>query len=66
MSEIRLVRIPLLASLWALAAAPLCAQKVAYEKFLLPNGMKVILHVDHSLPVVVINTWFDVGANRKA
>ncbi|MCY2956336.1 MAG: pitrilysin family protein [Planctomycetota bacterium] len=65
MSEIRLVRIPLLASLWALAAAPLCAQKVAYEKFLLPNGMKVILHVDHSLPVVVINTWFDVGAKDE-
>ena len=65
MSYGRLFRSPILASLFAIAAAPLCAQKVAYEKYTLPNGMKVILHEDHSLPVVVINTWFDVGAKDE-
>jgi predicted Zn-dependent peptidase len=32
--------------------------KVPFEKYTLPNGMKVILHVDKTLPVATINTWF--------
>lgn len=49
-----------------LAAAPLAlAQKLPVEKYTLPNGMKVILHVDHSLPVATINTWFRVGSKDE-
>lgn len=39
--------------------------KVPYEKYLLPNGMKVILHVDKTLPVATINTWFYVGSKDE-
>lgn len=50
----------------ALSAAPLStgalAQDVKVEKYQLPNGMTVILHEDHSLPVATINTWYRVGA----
>ncbi len=41
------------------------AQEVKYEKYTLPNGLTVILHEDHSLPVVGINTWFRVGAKDE-
>jgi hypothetical protein len=49
-----------------LFCAPALAQDIAYEKFTLPNGMTVILHEDHSLPQVVINTWFRVGSQGRA
>lgn len=41
------------------------AIKVPYEKFVLPNGLKVILHVDKTLPVATINTWFYVGSKDE-
>ena len=43
------------------------APKIQYEKYTLPNGMQVILHVDRKLPVVHVNQWFYVGsANERA
>ena len=39
--------------------------KVPYEKYTLPNGMKVILHVDKTLPLATINTWFYVGSKDE-
>lgn len=41
------------------------AQDIKYEKYKLPNGMTVILHEDHSLPISIINTWFRVGAKDE-
>src|SRR5512136_1685360 len=38
------------------------AQEVKYEKYKLDNGLTVILHEDHSLPIVAVNTWFRVGS----
>ena len=39
--------------------------KVPYEKYVLQNGLKVILHVDKTLPVATINTWFYVGSKDE-
>ncbi|MGB7070214.1 MAG: pitrilysin family protein [Pyrinomonadaceae bacterium] len=40
--------------------------KIQFEKYSLPNGLQVILHVDRKLPVVHVNQWFYVGsANEK-
>lgn len=36
-----------------------------YEKFVLPNGLKVILHEDHSDPIVAVSTIVHVGSNRE-
>ncbi|RPJ44627.1 MAG: insulinase family protein [Candidatus Latescibacterota bacterium] len=41
-------------------------QDVAYEKFVLPNGLQVILHEDHSLPVACVNIWYYVGAKDQS
>jgi len=57
----------LLAVALALAAASAGAAelRVPYSTFSLPNGLKVILHEDHSLPIVTVNTWFHVGSGDE-
>jgi zinc protease len=49
-------------------AAPSAAPKpieLAYTHFTLPNGLNVILHEDHSVPVVSVNVWYNVGSARE-
>ncbi|AGA25040.1 M16 family metallopeptidase [Singulisphaera acidiphila] len=37
------------------------------DKYTLPNGLEVILHEDHTTPVVGVNLWYKVGSkNEKA
>jgi zinc protease len=39
--------------------------RVAYSQFTLPNGLRVILHEDHSVPLVTVNVWYHVGSARE-
>jgi zinc protease len=39
--------------------------KVPYTRYVLPNGLNVILHEDHSTPTVTVNTWFHVGSGYE-
>src|SRR3954449_8456578 len=39
--------------------------QLAYTQFTLPNGLHVILHEDHSVPVVTVNVWYHVGSARE-
>jgi zinc protease len=54
-----------------LAVAPLTAQQqpakvsAPYEMFTLPNGLTVILHEDHTVPMVAVNVWYHVGSGRE-
>ena len=53
---------------YLITALPLGAQKpprIAYEKYTLPNGLQVILHEDHSTPIVAVNTWYHVGSGDE-
>lgn len=45
------------------AAAP--TFKVEYQKFVLPNGLQVIFHIDRSDPVVAVNLTAHVGSARE-
>jgi zinc protease len=38
---------------------------VEFEKYTLPNGLQVILHVDRKLPIVHVNEWFHVGSKNE-
>lgn len=38
---------------------------IDYEKFTLENGLEVILHEDHSDPIVAVATMMHVGSNRE-
>jgi len=36
--------------------------RVPYQTFTLPNGLQVLLHEDHSVPLVAVNMWYHVGS----
>ena len=41
------------------------ALKVPFTEFTLPNGLHVILHEDHTVPLVTVNVWYHVGSARE-
>jgi len=43
----------------------LTAQKIPFDRYHLPNGLTVILHEDHRLPLVSVNLWYYVGAKDE-
>jgi len=49
----------------AAAAAPQAGLKVDFQKFILPNGLEVIFHIDRSDPVVAVNLTAHVGSARE-
>ncbi len=38
---------------------------IAYESFTLNNGLQVFIHEDHSTPIVVVDTIYEVGARDE-
>jgi zinc protease len=52
----------------ALSAGPLSGQaipRIQFEKYKLANGLEVILHEDHSTPIVAVDTWYHVGSGDE-
>jgi len=45
-------------------AAPQVPQ-VRFEKYTLANGLQVILHEDHSTPIVCVDVWYHVGSKNE-
>ena len=39
--------------------------KVPVETFTLPNGLRVVIHEDHTAPLVAVNVWYHVGSGRE-
>lgn len=39
--------------------------RLNFEKYTLPNGLEVILHEDHSTPIVGVNIWYKVGSGDE-
>jgi zinc protease len=39
--------------------------ELQYTQFTLPNGLRVILHEDHSVPMLSVNMWYHVGSARE-
>jgi zinc protease len=46
-------------------AATSAIPKIPFEKYTLPNGLEVILHEDHSTPIVTVYTWYKVGSGDE-
>jgi zinc protease len=56
-----------LLSAGALHAADIAIPDIPYTRFVLKNGLTVLVHEDHKTPVVAVNTWYHVGSkNEKA
>src|SRR5579863_85291 len=64
--RIRTTVVILLAALFAVGAR---AQSndidIPFQKFVLSNGLTVIVHEDHKAPIVAINTWYHVGSKNE-
>lgn len=55
-----------LAALCAVAASAVAQgmhklPEIKYERYTLPNGLTVITHEDHRLPLVAVDLWYHVG-----
>jgi zinc protease len=38
---------------------------ISYEKFVLDNGLTLIVHEDHKAPVLAVNIWYHVGSKNE-
>ena len=38
---------------------------IPYEKFVLDNGLTVVVHEDHKAPIVAVNLWYHVGSKNE-
>ena len=41
------------------------AYSIDHKKFVLPNGLTLLVHTDHSVPVVGVNMWYHVGSRNE-
>jgi zinc protease len=44
-----------------IAQGPNKLPEIKYEKYTLPNGLTVLTHEDHRLPLVAVDLWYHVG-----
>src|SRR5690349_6261843 len=45
--------------------APLPVADIPYQKFVLSNGLTLLVHEDHKAPVVAVNVWYHVGSKDE-
>ena len=65
-SALRLVSIGyLMASVAGTTIGAQSIPRIQFEKYKLPNGLEVILHEDHSTPIVAVDTWYHVGSGDE-
>src|SRR5690242_14067622 len=38
---------------------------IPYKKFVLTNGLTLIVHEDHKAPIVAVNLWYHVGSKNE-
>ena len=55
------------AALWGAAGSRAQSKDVdiPYQKFVLENGLTLIVHEDHKAPIVAVNTWYHVGSKNE-
>jgi len=60
---------PVAALFFLLAGGTLYAQVAAigvpYQKFVLKNGLTLLVHEDHKAPIVAVNIWYHVGSKNE-
>lgn len=39
--------------------------EIPYEKFVLDNGLTLIVHEDHKAPIAAVNVWYHVGSKNE-
>ena len=41
------------------------AVEIPHQKFVLENGLTLLVHTDHAVPVVGVNLWYHVGSRNE-
>ncbi len=49
----------------ATAAATAPEIEIPFKKFVLTNGLTLIVHEDHKAPIVAVNLWYHVGSKNE-
>ena len=49
----------------AAGAATASELQIEYQKFVLDNGLTLIVHEDHKAPIVAVNLWYHVGSKNE-
>lgn len=69
MKKSLLLALVILACMSGLAIAQSSAPKsdidIQYKRFVLDNGLTVLIHEDHKAPVVAVNIWYHVGSKNE-
>ncbi len=47
------------------APQPQTRIEIPYQRFVLPNGLTLIVHEDHKAPIVAVNVWYHVGSKNE-
>jgi zinc protease len=71
--KLRALLAALLLACTALAAPPSAPKKtfdrkqfeIRQQKFVLDNGLTLLVHEDHSVPIVAVNLWYHVGSRNE-
>jgi zinc protease len=55
---------------FAVAASPVWPAQgepdpIPYQRFVLENGLTLIVHEDHKAPIVAVNVWYHVGSKNE-
>ncbi len=45
--------------------APKIEINIPFQKFVLPNGLTLIVHEDRKAPIVAVNVWYHVGSKNE-
>ncbi len=59
------VAVPAAGAVKPAAPAEIAIPDIAYTKFVLKNGLTLLVHEDHKTPVVAVNTWYHVGSKNE-
>ncbi len=46
-------------------AQPAAGVDIPYKKFVLKNGLTLLVHEDHKAPIVAVNVWYHVGSKNE-
>ena len=49
----------------AASSANIPIPDIKYTKFVLKNGLTLLVHEDHKAPIVAVNTWYHVGSKNE-
>jgi zinc protease len=61
----KLLSLLILLPLFAAATSEEARPPIPYTRYILDNGLTLIVHEDHKAPIVAVNVWYHVGSKNE-